>query len=115
MADPVGFAVLGVGGFTIGFLVGKALKFVAKIGMYVAGLYLASLVVLASMGIVVVNWDALEGLMVKAVDFLVNLTNSDVVSSTGTFGVTGFLGAIYGALKGEVNPVQDYKFFRRLG
>jgi len=114
MADPLGFAVLGVGGFTIGFLIGKALRFVAKIGMYVVGLYLASLVILASMGIIIINWDALENLTVSVVDFLVSLTKSDVVSSTGAFGVSGFLGAIYGALKGEVHPVQNYKFFRRL-
>jgi len=114
MADPVGFAVLGVGGFTLGFLIGKALRFVAKIGMYVAGLYLASLVVLASMGVIIINWDALESLTVSVVDFLVSLTKSDVVSSTGAFGVSGFLGATYGALKGEVRPVQNYKFFRRL-
>ena len=114
MADPLGFAVLGVGGFTIGFLIGKALRFVAKIGMYVVGLYLASLVILASMGIIIINWDALEGIVVSAVEFLVSLTKSDVITSTGAFGVSGLLGAIYGALKGEVNPVQNYKFFRRL-
>jgi len=114
MADPVGFAVLGVGGFTLGFLVGKALKLLAKIAMYVAGLYIASLTVLASMGVIVVNWDALESLAVNTVEFLVSVTQSDVVTSTGTFGVSGFLGAIYGALKGEARPAQNYRFFRRL-
>jgi len=114
MADPLGFAVLGVGGFTIGFLVGKALRLIAKIGMYVAGVYIASLIVLASMGIIIINWNALEGLAVSAVEFLVSLTKSDVITSTGAFGVSGFLGAIYGALKGEVHPVQNYKFFRKL-
>ena len=114
MADPVGFAVLGVGGFTIGFLVGKALKLLAKIVMYVVGLYVASLAVLASMGIIIVNWDAIESLAISTVEFLVSITESDVVTSTGTFGVTGFLGAIYGALKGETRPTQKYKFFRRV-
>ena len=82
--------------------------------MYVAGLYIASLVVLASMGVIVINWDALESLSVSVVQFLVSLTESDIVTSTGTFGVTGVLGAIYGALKGEVAPAQNYRFFKRV-
>jgi len=114
MADPLGFITLGVGGFTIGILIGMALRVVARVAMYAAGLYLASLVILASMGIIVINWDALEALTVRAVDFLVSLTKSDVVTSTGAFGVTAFLGAIYGAMKGTVMAGGGYRFFRRL-
>jgi len=114
MADPIGFAALGVGGFTIGFLVGKALKFVAKITMYVVGLYIASLMALASFGVIVINWDALQSLAHGFVDFLVSFTQSDVLTSTGAFGTTAFIGTVYGALKGEVHPVQSYKFFRRV-
>lgn len=116
MADPLGFVTLGVGGFTVGYLIGMALRVVSKIALYAVGLYLASLVVLASMGVIIINWSSMEALIYGLVDFLVNLTKSDVVTSTGAFGVTMVLGAIYGALRGEVHPVpaQNYKFFRRL-
>ena len=115
MADPLGFITLGVGGFTAGFLIGKALRLVARIGMYVIGLYLASLIVLASMGVIVINWDAMQNLIMNAVNFAVKITKSDVVASTGALGATMFLGMIYGAMKGEIGTRPKYRFFRRLG
>ena len=119
MVNPLGFVTLGVGGFTVGFLIGMALRFISKIVLYAVGLYLASLIVLASMGVIIINWDAMESLIYGLVSFLAKLAKSDVITSTGAFGVTMVLGAIYGALKGQVVQVrqvqiQNYRFFRRL-
>ena len=114
MADPLGFVTLGIGGFAAGYLIGKALRLVARIGAYIVGLYLASLIVLSSVGVIIINWAAMQHLMTGAVNFLVNLTKSDVVTSTGAFGTTIALGAIYGAIKVEIKQKTQYRFFKKI-
>ncbi len=114
MADPTGLVILGVGGFTIGMLIGMALKAAARIAMYVAGFYLASLLVLSSMGLIIVNWDGIASLGANILSYLMSLAKADAITSTGAFGVATTLGMIYGAIKSEIAPKQNYRFFKKL-
>ena len=116
MADPAGFVLLGVGGFTIGMLIGMALKAVARLAMYVAGLYLASLVALSSMGLIIVNWEGLANLAGTILNFMTSMTNSGAVQSAGVFGTVTVLGAIYGAIRAEiqVRENQKFRYFKKL-
>lgn len=117
MADPAGFVILGVGGFMVGMLIGMALKAAARVAMYVAGLYLASLVALSSLGLVVVNWEGIATLGNNIIEYLTSIAQADVLTSTGAFGTTTILGAIYGAIKAEVAAPQErenYRFFKKL-
>lgn len=111
--DPVGIVVLGVGGFCIGVLIGIALKTAAKILMYVAGLYLASLLVLSNLGIITVNWAGLAELLTKITAFMSGLANTNVLTSTGAFGVAATMGMIYGAVKTSIHATTG-KYFRRV-
>lgn len=117
MADPAGFVILGVGGFTVGMLIGMALKAAARVAMYVAGLYLASLVALSSMGLIIVNWEGIAALAGTILNFMMNITSSGAIQSAGAFGTATILGTIYGAIKAEVAAPQErenYRFFKKL-
>jgi len=114
MVDVIGLAALGVGGFAIGYLIGIALRFVTKIAMYVVGLYLASLIALSSLGAITIHWDVMTTLVKNLVTGLASIAQSDVVTSTGAFGVTLTLGTIYGALRGTIVNTNEYKFFKRV-
>ena len=111
--DPVGLVVLGVGGFCIGVLIGIALKMAARVLMYVAGLYLASLLVLSNLGIITVNWAGLADLLTKISGFMSNLANTNVLTSTGAFGVATTMGMLYGAVKSTVKATKG-KYFGRV-
>ena len=116
MADPAGFVILGVGGFTVGMLIGMAIKAAARVAMYAAGLYLASLVALSSMGLIIVNWEGIAALAGTILNFMMDITSSGAIQSAGAFGTATVLGAIYGAIRGEINaPRQNnYKFFKKI-
>ena len=116
MADIAGTALLGIGGFTIGVLIGMALRATARIVMYVAGLYLASLVVLSSLGLIIVNWSGIASLISSFILNLSRIANADIIFSSGVFGVSMTMGMIYGAVKStavfeEKRPFRFYKRF----
>lgn len=117
MADPTGLVVLGVGGFTVGMLIGMALKALARIAMYVVGLYLASLLVLSSFGLIIVNWEGLASLGATILNYLMSIARADALTSMGAFGVATTLGMIYGAVKAEIrinNDNNNFRFFKKL-
>lgn len=114
MVEPAGFILLGVGGFTVGMLIGMALKALARIVMYVAGLYLASLVALSSMGLIIVNWEGFAALAGQILNFMTGVTNSGVIQSAGAFGTATVLGAVYGAIRAEIRTAQKFRFFKKL-
>lgn len=119
MANFTGFLILGASGFAIGMLIGMAIRAVIRVIMYVVGLYLASLVVLSSMGLIIVNWEGIAALVGTIINFMMDITSSGVIPSAGAFGISTFLGMIYGATKSRVNVPKNrnnynYRFFKKL-
>ncbi len=60
--------ISGSGGFTVGFIVGYALKKFLKLVMIVLGLFLAMLFLLCYMGIVVLNYEKLMVLLASLME-----------------------------------------------
>lgn len=114
MVDPTGFIVLGVGGFTIGILIGMALKALARLAMYVVGLYLASLVALGSLGLITVNWEGIASFLGNVVNYITSLTDAGAFTSMGAFGTATLLGTIYGAIRAQISKNKSYKFFKKM-
>jgi len=115
--NPAGLVVLGVGGFCIGMLIGIALKAAARVLLYVAGLYLASLLILNNIGIIEVNWVGLANLIQEIARTLSNIARTDVLTSTGAFGVATAMGMLYGAVKATIKggiKVGGGKYFKKL-
>jgi len=111
--DPAGIVVLGASGFCLGVLIGIAIKAAARILMYVAGLYLASLLILSNLGIITVNWAGLADLLTKVTGFMSHLASTDVLTSTGAFGVAATMGIIYGTVKASLTPARG-RYFKRV-
>ncbi len=82
---------LGFGG-ALGFLSGFAFKRVFKVLSFLVGLYVLSLIWLADLGVITVNWKALEVLASSLFSSLENFARTAVrvVSFSGSFAV-GFL------------------------
>jgi FUN14 family. len=113
--DLLGVATLGVGGFALGTILGLALRAFTKVIMYAIGLYLLSLVVLSSVGLIIVNWAGVEATLSKVISWLIALTQTDIFTSTGVLGISGFVGTLYGLTRGTVvNTQEEYRFFRKL-
>ena len=113
--DLMGLATLGVGGFALGTVIGLALRALSKVILYTIGLYLVSLAVLASFGLIVVNWAGIESALSKIFSWIISLTQTDFLTSTGLLGISGLLGTLYGLTRGTVvNTEKNYRFFKRL-
>lgn len=113
MVNPAGFIVLGVGGFCIGVLIGLAIKAAARILMYVAGLYLASLLILSNIGIITVNWAGLAKLLTFLTGYMAHIASTNILTSTGAFGVATTMGILYGAVKARTHVAKS-RYFRRV-
>jgi uncharacterized membrane protein (Fun14 family) len=117
--DLLGVATLGVGGFALGAVVGLALRAMSKVFMYAVGLYLVSLVILSSLGLIIVNWSGIESALAKIVSWIMALSQMDIFSSAGLLGVSSFIGILYGLTRGTVIDTvrtgeEEFEFFRRV-
>jgi uncharacterized membrane protein (Fun14 family) len=117
--DLLGVATLGVGGFALGAVVGLALRAMSRVFMYAVGLYLVSLVVLSSLGLIIVNWSGIESVLAKIVSWIMALSQMDIFSSAGLLGVSSFIGILYGLTRGTVidtvrTSEEEFEFFRRV-
>ena len=117
--DLLGVATLGIGGFALGAVIGLALRAMSKVFMYAVGLYLVSLVILSSFGLIIVNWSGIESALAKIVSWITALSQMDIFSSAGLLGVSSFIGILYGLTRGTVVDTvkiggEEFEFFRRV-
>jgi len=120
MADVATLALQAAGGFVTGALVGYALRKAAKVFLTVVGVWLLSIVSLAYVGVVTVNWAELERLVASIVSWLGVETGNiaSFVSTAGVFGVTLAAGlfAGMGLLHSVEEPRrEERRFVRRKG
>jgi uncharacterized membrane protein (Fun14 family) len=117
--DPLGVVTLGVGGFALGTVMGLALRALSKVFMYAVGLYLVSLAILSSFGIIIVNWSGIESALTRIFSWIISLTQTDIFSSMGLLGISSFIGVLYGLTRGTVIDTvrigeEEFEFFRRV-
>lgn len=115
--DWIGLATVGIGGFTVGTLVGLALRFISKIILYTLGLYLASLVFLSGLGLVVVNWAGIEEGLTKLINWIISVSQVDLFTGTGIFGTSTVIGLLFGLTRKATIHNTDsgnYRFYRRI-
>ena len=109
-------ALQAAGGFVTGALIGYALRKAVKVFLTILGLWLLSIVALGQMGVIAINWEALNELVTKIVSWL-GMKTSDVasfISSAGVFGVTLAVGFFAGAgFLHSAYRLPSFKFVRR--
>jgi len=114
--DLTTLALQAAGGFVTGALIGYALRKAVKVFLTVLGLWLLSIVALGQMGVIVINWEALNELVTKIVSWL-GMKTSDVasfISSAGVFGVTLAVGFFAGAgFLHAAFEIRRFRFVRR--
>jgi uncharacterized membrane protein (Fun14 family) len=117
--DATILALQAVGGFTVGSLLGYALRKVSKWLFLAMGIFLIPVYGLWYLGILNVNWDALNELVGKFLQWLgVNIYEmTSTIASAGILGVSGIVGLIFGLsgglLRGNVFNIENKKFVRR--
>jgi len=125
--DVATLAVQASSGFVIGALVGYALRkltgFIVSAAATFLGLWLLSLVALAQLGVIVVNWGALGALASSLLSALSSFlswlgvsTQSvyDFLATSGPFGLGLTLGALVGAgLLHSAEALRRGRFVRR--
>jgi len=113
--DLLGVATLGAGGFALGAVIGLTLRAISRIILYALGLYLISLLVLASFGLIIVNWDGINSAISKMLTWILSITELDLFSSLGVLSLSTLLGTLYGLTRSAVvNVPQNYRFFKKL-
>jgi len=110
--DPTILALQATGGFIVGSLIGYAIRKAAKLALVAIGFTLLPVFGLWSLGVLNVNWAKVNELAGTAITWLgVNLSNMSLaLASTGTLGVSGMLGFVFGitgGLKQTIFPVTD--------
>ena len=117
--DPSTLALQAVGGFTVGALIGYALRKVTKWLLLAIGFLLLPIFGLWYIGAINVNWEGVNALVGRLMEWIgVNLSNAPAaLASTGTFGVSTLLGFFFGVTAGFRHTVADVirkrRFVRR--
>jgi len=117
--EPSVLATQAVGGFTVGALVGYAVRKVTKWILIGIGILLLPIVGLWHFGILYVNWDALNQAVGNFINWLgVNISDaSSAFASAGVLGVSGLVGFAFGIsgglLRGTIFPPEGEKSFVR--
>ena len=117
--DPSVLATQAVGGFTVGALVGYAIRKVTKWILIGIGILLLPIVGLWHFGILYVDWNALNQAVGNFINWLgVNLSDaSSAFASAGALGVSGLVGVAFGIsgglLRGTILPLEGEKNFVR--
>jgi len=109
--DPSTFALQAVGGFTVGALIGYALRKATKWLLLAVGFMLLPVFGLWYVGVLNVNWEGINTLVGRLVEWLgINLSSMSLaLASAGTFGISGILGFFFGISGGfrhNIFPVE---------
>jgi len=120
--EPSVLAIQAVGGFTVGALIGYAMRKLAKWVLVALGFLLLPIFGLWQAGVLNVNWQRINMLVGEFMQQLgVNIANAaEAIASAGAFGVGGLFGFVFGfsggfGLKQNVYPVSRTKFVKRKG
>lgn len=100
--DPSVLALQAVGGFTVGALIGYALRKITKWALLAVGFMLLPIFGLWYVGVLNVNWEGVNTLVGRLMEWLgVNLSSMSLaLASAGAFGVSGLLGFFFGVSGG---------------
>jgi len=109
--DPSTLALQAVGGFTVGALIGYAIRKAAKWVLVAIGFMLLPVFGLWYLGVLNVNWEGVNELVGRFVEWLgLNLSNMSLaIANAGAFGISGLLGFFFGisnGLKHSILPVE---------
>lgn len=118
--DPSVVLVQAGSGFVIGVLLGWSIRKLAKALLMVIGLYLASLVFVASLGWIVICWDKVASSIGWIFALLTGRSETVIESliATSPLGLalaSGFIVGVTNFFKGLVEPTtrRSFKFIRR--
>ena len=113
--DPSALALQAVGGFTVGALIGYALRKVTKWLLLAIGFLLLPIFGLWYMGAISVDWAGINALIGRLMEWIgVNLSNATTaLASAGTFGVSTLLGFLFGVTAGFRHTVADIAYRKR--
>lgn len=100
--DPSTLALQAVGGFTVGALIGYALRKAAKWALVAIGFMLLPIFGLWYADVLDVDWEGVNGLVGRFVEWLgMNLSDMSLaIASAGALGVSGLLGFFFGVTGG---------------
>lgn len=107
------------GGFLLGGILGYTLRKAAQLLLVAAGLALLPVFALWSLGVLSVNWTAVEELLGRLASWLgVNLSNTaSILASTGVLGISGLLGFFFGISGGihscEQPPHRKHEYVKK--
>jgi len=118
--DPSTLALQAVGGFTVGALIGYALRKATKWLLLAIGFMLLPVFGLWYAGVLDVNWEGVNALMGRLTEWLgVNISNMSLaITSAGAFGISGLLGFFFGISGGFRHtifpePMRQFRFVKR--
>jgi len=122
MPDPTILAVQAVGGFSVGALIGYAMRKLAKWALIGLGFILLPIFCMWQAGILNVNWQKVNIVVGEFMRWLgVNIANAtEAIASAGAFGVGGLFGFVFGfsggfGLKQNIFSVSRTRFVKRKG
>jgi len=107
-----------VGGFTLGAIIGYALRVLGKIVLLAIGLALLPLVILWHFGVLYVDWAALNRLVGEFVLWLSGGIKSieEGLAGAGVFGLSTTVGFVFGLFSGFRHSAlyeREYRFVKR--
>lgn len=100
--DPSTLALQAVGGFVAGSLIGYALRKIARWMLIAIGFLLLPIFGLWYVGVLNVNWEAVNEVVGKIVHWLgINISNmTQALASAGALGISGAVGFVFGVSDG---------------
>jgi uncharacterized membrane protein (Fun14 family) len=116
--DPQVLALQAIGGFTIGAVIGYAVRKLAKVFIFAVGLALLPIALLWYAGVLYVNWSALNVLVGRGVTWFLGAVKGfeDALASASVFGVSTVIGFLFGLATPALHSVykpSEYKFVKR--
>lgn len=118
--DPSALALQAVGGFTVGALIGYALRKATRFLLLAVGFMLLPIFGLWYAGVLNVNWEGVNALVGRLMEWIgVNLSSiSLAVAGAGAFGISGLLGFFFGISGGFRHsifpePARQFRFVKR--
>jgi len=118
--DPSIIALQAVGGFTVGALLGYALRKATKLILLAIGFMLLPIFGLWQLGVLDVNWEGVNEVVARFVQWLgMNLSDASLtLASTGVLGMSGLFGFFFGLTGGFRHtifpvPKRNYRYVKR--
>jgi len=100
--DPSILVLQGVGGFTLGALIGYALRKTTKWLLLLIGFMLLPVFGMWYIGVLDVNWEGVNTIIGRLMEWIgINLSNMSLaLTSAGALGISGLLGFFFGVTGG---------------